>query len=60
MLDLKLTGDHIKVAKWNCEQVKKRSVPLGKLNTKTQSVNFCPRVVGCYRDAASVESAPIG
>jgi len=30
MLDLKLTGDHIKVAKWNCEQVKKAIGAVGQ------------------------------
>ena len=33
-LDLKLTGDHLKVAKWNVEQVKKAITTVGLSKTK--------------------------
>jgi hypothetical protein len=35
-LDLKLTGDHLKVAKWNVEQVKKAITAVGLNKRKSQ------------------------
>jgi hypothetical protein len=34
-LDLKLTGDHLKVAKWNAEQVKKAIAVVGQAKKPT-------------------------
>ena len=35
--DLKLTGDHIKVAKWNVEQVKKAIKEVGQVKNRDSS-----------------------
>jgi len=36
-LDLKLTGDHLKVARWNVEQVKKAITTVGLNKTKKRA-----------------------
>lgn len=38
-LDLKLTGDHLKVAKWNAEQVKKAIEIVGRARKENSAAN---------------------